>query len=101
MANLTTLEPTAIEIPKAVTFLRGTQKCYVVINVQIDVAEEKKKLQEAIAYQQGFLTSIDKKLSNEKFVANANPQVVEMEKRKRADAEEKIKMLEESLKSLN
>lgn len=101
MANLTTLEPTTIEIPKAVTFLRGTQKCYVVINVQIDVVEEKKKLQEAIAYQQGFLTSIDKKLSNEKFVANANPQVVEMEKRKRADAEEKIKMLEESLKSLN
>ncbi|HRH55183.1 MAG TPA: hypothetical protein PLN38_17760, partial [Chitinophagales bacterium] len=62
---------------------------------------EKKKLQEQIAYQQGFLLSVDKKLSNEKFVASAPAQVVEMEKKKRADAEEKIKMLEASLKNLN
>ena len=100
IANLNAFETTATEIPGAVTFLRGTQKCYVTINVAINVEEEIKKLQEQISYQQGFLISIDKKLSNEKFVANANPQVVEMEKKKRADAEEKIKMMEESLKNL-
>ncbi|HRG28338.1 MAG TPA: valine--tRNA ligase [Chitinophagales bacterium] len=101
MANLNAFEATATEIPGAVTILRGTQQCYVTINVAIDVEEEKKKLQEQIAYQQGFLLSVDKKLSNEKFVASAPAQVVEMEKKKRADAEEKIKMLEASLKNLN
>jgi valyl-tRNA synthetase len=101
MANLSAFEATATEIPGAITFLRGTQQCFVTINVAIDVEEEKKKLQEQIAYQQGFLISVDKKLSNEKFVASAPAQVVEMEKKKRADAEEKIKMLEISLKNLN
>ncbi len=101
MANLNRFEATTAEIGNAVTFLRGTQKCYVTINVQIDVEEEKKKLSEQINYQRGFLVSVEKKLSNEKFVGSAPAQVVEMERKKKADAEEKIKMLEETLQSLN
>jgi len=101
MANLNKFEATSVEIANAITFLRGTQKCYVTINVQIDVEEEKRKLTEQINYQHGFLVSIEKKLSNEKFVASAPKQVVDMERKKKADAEEKIKMLEETLQSLN
>jgi valyl-tRNA synthetase len=53
-----------------------------------------------LAYQQGFLQSVMKKLSNERFVQNAKPEVVDMEKKKQADAEARIKTIEESLKSL-
>jgi len=48
----------------------------------------------------GFLISVDKKLSNEKFVANAKPEVVEVERKKKADAEKKINMIQESLTNL-
>lgn len=53
-----------------------------------------------LEYQKGFLASVEKKLSNEKFVANAKPEVIEIERKKKADAETKIKALEESLKNL-
>ncbi|MFM8741412.1 MAG: hypothetical protein ACKOC0_14590, partial [Cytophagales bacterium] len=53
-----------------------------------------------LEYQKGFLASVEKKLSNEKFVANAKPEVIEIERKKKADAEAKIKALEETLKNL-
>lgn len=100
IANLTEFNHTEGEIPGAVTFLSGMRKFYVFINKTIDKEEERKKLLEQIDYQRGFLISVEKKLSSEKFVAGAPAQVVEMEKRKKADAEEKIKILEESLSQL-
>jgi len=51
-------------------------------------------------YQKGFLASVEKKLSNEKFVNNAKPEVIDFERKKKADAEAKIKAIEESLQSL-
>jgi valyl-tRNA synthetase len=62
---------------------------------------EKAKLREEISYHQGFLNSVVKKLSNEKFVKNAPEKVVEMEKKKKADAENKIKSLTERLNTLS
>ena len=56
-----------------------------------------KKAEEELGYLRGFLTSVDKKLSNERFVAGAPPQVLENERKKKADAEAKIKALEERL----
>ena len=53
-----------------------------------------------LEYQKGFLASVDKKLSNEKFVSGAKPEIVEGERKKKADAEAKIKALEESLSRL-
>jgi valyl-tRNA synthetase len=50
-----------------------------------------------LEYNKGFLISVEKKLSNERFVQNANPQVIDAERKKKADAEAKIKMLEEGL----
>jgi valyl-tRNA synthetase len=53
-----------------------------------------------LEYLKGFLVSVDKKLSNERFVQNAKPEIVENEKSKKADAEAKIKILQESLTAL-
>ena len=76
------------------------QKFFVVVQMEINIEDERKKLEEQIAYQKGFLLSIDKKLSNEKFVGSAPAAVVDLERRKKADAEEKIRILEESLRNL-
>ena len=57
-------------------------------------------MQKDLEYLKGFLVSVDKKLSNEKFVNNAKPEVVDIERKKKADAEAKIKVIEESLSSL-
>ena len=53
-----------------------------------------------LAHQNGFLASVDKKLSNEKFVANARPEVLAMEQKKKADALARVKAIEESLAAL-
>jgi len=57
-------------------------------------------LEKDLAYQKNFLQSVQKKLSNERFVQSAKPEVVEMERKKQADAEARIKTLEESLQNL-
>lgn len=100
MANLEVFESVTGDVKNAVTFLVGTQKFFVVVQMEINIEEERKKLEEQIAYQKGFLLSIDKKLSNEKFVGSAPAAVVDLERRKKADAEEKIRILEESLRNL-
>ena len=61
---------------------------------------EREKLQTELQYQQGFLNSVRKKLSNEKFMSGAPEKVVEMERKKEADALAKIKSIEESLANL-
>ncbi len=63
----------------------------------IDVEAEIKKIEEELKYTKGFLISVSKKLSNERFVSNAPEQVVAVEKKKMADAEAKVKILEEKL----
>lgn len=62
-----------------------------------DSASQKEDLLKDLEYYKGFLTAVEKKLKNEKFVSNAKPEVVEMERKKKEDAEEKIKTIEESL----
>ena len=62
---------------------------------------EKAEMEKELAYAKGFLNSVIKKLSNERFVNNAPEQVVANEKKKQADAEAKIKSLEEKLATMN
>jgi valyl-tRNA synthetase len=66
----------------------------------INIESEKERLKKELDYNKGFLQSVQKKLANEKFVQNAKPEVIEIEKKKQADAESKIKALEEQLASL-
>ena len=82
------------------TFLVGANEFSIPLSENLDLGEEKEKTEEEIKYLKGFLISVDKKLSNEKFVANAKPEVVEIERKKQKDARDKIALLEEKLKSL-
>ena len=82
------------------TFLVGATEISIPLSENLDLAEEKKKTEEEIKYLKGFLVSVEKKLSNEKFVANAKLEIVENERKKQKDAQEKIIILEEKLKSL-
>lgn len=82
------------------TFLVGSTEVSIPLSENLDLGEEKKKTEEELAYLKGFLISVDKKLSNEKFVANAKPEIVEVERKKQKDAQDKIAILEEKLKSL-
>ena len=82
------------------TFLVGATEISIPLSENLDLEEEKIKTEEELKYLKGFLISVDKKLSNEKFVANAKPEVVETERKKQKDALDKIVILEEKLKSL-
>ncbi|MDR1745695.1 MAG: valine--tRNA ligase [Tannerella sp.] len=84
----------------AVSFLVGTTEFAIPLNALLNVEEELEKLNGELVYQQGFLASVMKKLGNEKFVANAKPEIVANERKKQADAESKIKSLEEAIASL-
>jgi valyl-tRNA synthetase len=75
-------------------------ECFIPMGEQIDVEKEKENLLKELEYTKGFLNSVMKKLSNERFVAGAPAEVVENEKKKQADAEAKIKTLEEALAKL-
>lgn len=78
-----------------------TDEVYVHLQLEVDAVAERSKIATEIEYLHGFLKSVDAKLSNEKFVANAKPELVEKERQKKADAEAKILTLQKSLESLN
>lgn len=87
-------------VPGTINVVVGTTKFYLETEQQIDTGAQKEKLQKELEYQRGFLTSVEKKLSNVRFVQNAKPEVVEAERKKKQDAEEKIKAIEEGLANL-
>lgn len=100
LANVEELTFVKEKVTGAVSFLAGKDECYVALENNIDVDAEKERISKEIEYLKGFLVSVDKKLSNERFVQNAKPEIVENEKNKKADAEAKIQILVESLNSL-
>jgi len=101
MANLSGIENTTEKSNGAVSFLVKTTEFAVPIGNNINVAEELAKLKEELKYQQGFLDSVLKKLNNESFVSKAPEKVIEMERKKQADAESKIKSLQENITALS
>jgi valyl-tRNA synthetase len=100
MANLSALEMVSEEVKGAASFRVKSTNFYVPMVGLIDVEEELKKLEEELKYTKGFLNSVMKKLSNERFVNNAPEAVIAKEKAKQADAEAKIKILEERIAGL-
>ena len=94
---------TIVRAPKdatAASFMVGTTEYAVPLGNTIDVAEEIQKMDAEIDYLEGFLRSVMKKLGNEKFVVNAKPEVVAVERKKRADAESKLALLRENVAKL-
>ena len=100
LANIKNIELVNEKVTGAVSFMVGTTEYAVPIGNLINIEEEIAKMEEEIKYLQGFLKSVGAKLSNEKFVANAKPEIVENERKKQADAESKIKTLQESIEAL-
>ena len=76
-------------------------KFYIKTDKELDTATLKDDLLKDLEHQKGFLLSVDKKLSNEKFVANAKPEVLALEQKKKADAQARIKTIEESLSTIS
>ncbi len=100
MGNLSALNQVTEEVKAAASFLVKSTTFFVPMGGTIDVEEELKKLQAELDYTKGFLNSVVKKLSNERFVSSAPEEVVAVERAKQADAEAKIKVLEEQIASL-
>ncbi|MCH6199269.1 valine--tRNA ligase [Aquiflexum sp. LQ15W] len=100
LANLSELS-FGEKVDNAMSFVVKSDECFIPMGDKLDVEKEKETLQKELEYAKGFLNTVLKKLSNERFVAGAPPQVIEVERKKLADAEAKIKALEESLAKLS
>ena len=100
MCNLSALNVVEAKAEGATSFLVGTTEYAVPLGNLIDVEAELAKLEADLKYQEGFLQSVLKKLSNEKFVSKAPANVIEMERKKQADAETKIASIKESIAAL-
>ena len=100
MTNLATIETIEEKDPAAASFRVHATEYAIPMSNAIDVEAELEKLEAELKYAQGFLKTVMGKLGNERFVQNAPEAVVAMERKKKADAEEKIKSLEESIAAL-
>ncbi|HTI12119.1 MAG TPA: valine--tRNA ligase [Puia sp.] len=84
----------------ALTVVVGKDKFYLGIDRVVDLSSQKEEIQKELVYLKGFLESVNKKLSNERFVQNAKPEVINLERKKLADTEAKIRVIEETLAGL-
>ncbi|TNJ45742.1 valine--tRNA ligase [Tamlana fucoidanivorans] len=100
LGNLEAIQYTSSQVEGALTFRVKANEYFIPMVGAVDVEAEVKKLSEELTYTEGFLKSIQKKLSNDRFVNNAPEQVVAIEKKKEADALAKIETLKSSLSSL-
>ena len=100
LGQLTSIQELSDKIPGSVSFLVGTTEYAIPMAALINPEEEIKKMEAEIVYFEGFIVSVMKKLGNEKFVANAKPEIVDAERKKLADAESKIASLKEAISAL-
>jgi valyl-tRNA synthetase len=97
LCNLSGVNYVDQKVEGALTFIVRSTEFYIPLTSSVDVEAEIKKLEDELAYMQGFLNTVMKKLGNERFVAGAPKNVVDLELKKKADAEAKIKVIEEQL----
>ena len=100
LCNISKINYTDRSVEKAFSFRVQSNEYFLVADIAIDLEAEVAKIKEELNYTKGFLNSVQKKLSNTRFVTNAPEQVVTSEKKKEADALAKIQTLESSLKNL-
>lgn len=100
LANLESLVTEAVKDPAAATFMVGTTEYNIPLKSNIDIVSELQRLNKELEYLRGFRTSVEKKLSNERFVKNAPAAVVENERNKLADATSKIANIEATISAL-
>jgi valyl-tRNA synthetase len=100
LGNLESIENVTDKAAGSISFLVGTTEFSIPMANLINVEEEISKMEAEIVYFEGFIESVMKKLGNERFVANAKPEVVDAERKKKADAESKIASLKEGIEGL-
>jgi valyl-tRNA synthetase len=100
LGMLTTISNTNKKIEHAVSFILKSGEFFIPLDEQINIEEEIRKLEGELEYTRGFLNMVLNKLGNERFVQNAPEKVIIQEKAKKADAEAKIKVIEERIESL-
>ena len=100
LGNVGKIESVTDKVEGALSFMIGTTECFVPVSLNIDKEAELKKLQEELAYAEGFLATVMKKLGNEKFVNGAPEKVVAVERQKKADAESKIAAIKAQIEAL-
>jgi len=98
--NAESISYTSDSVVNSITVVVQKDKFFIETTTLLDTASQKQQLQKDLDYLKGFLISVEKKLGNERFVQNAKPEVIEIERKKKADAEEKIKVIENSLAAL-
>ena len=100
LGNIESVDVIGEKLAGTTSFLVGTDEWYVPLEDDLDPEKEKDLIRKELEYFKGFLNSVSKKLSNEKFIQNAPTEVVENERKKQSDAESKIRSLEERLAHL-
>jgi len=100
LANISKFETVADKVDGAINFLASTDEFYIPFNEEIDPVAECARLKKEQEYLLGFLKSVNAKLGNERFMANAKPEIIEVEQKKKADAEAKLTIIEENLAAL-
>ncbi|MCL5246016.1 valine--tRNA ligase [Cellulophaga sp. 20_2_10] len=100
LTNVSSISYTDAAVDGALSFRVKSNEYFIPMVGAIDIEAEIKKIEEELKYTKGFLISVQKKLSNERFVSNAPDKVIEIERNKQSDAEAKIETLEKSLKGL-
>ena len=98
--NAESVSYTSDSVVNSITVVVQKDKFFIETTTLLDTASQKQQLQKDLDYLKGFLLSVEKKLGNERFVQNAKPEVIEIERKKKTDAEEKIKVIENSLAAL-
>ncbi len=99
--NAASIAYTGESVPNSITLVVQKDKFFLESSAALDSSGQKEQLLKDLAYLKGFLVSVEKKLGNERFVQQAKPEVVETERQKKADAEAKIRILEESIAALS
>ena len=98
--NADTITFTDATVANTIVVAVERDKFYIESEKELDTTALKQELLKDLAHQKGFLESVLKKLGNERFVQNARPEVIELERKKQADAEARIKTIEESLANI-
>ncbi|NCD67940.1 valine--tRNA ligase [Mucilaginibacter agri] len=100
LGNVSKISFVTEQIQGAASFMVLTDEFYIPLAENVDPVAENARLQKEMEYLKGFLKSVDAKLSNERFMQNAKPDIIENEQKKKADAEAKLKLIQDSLAAL-
>lgn len=101
LANLSVYELTDKKIDGAISFVISNSEFFIPLDKKVNIEEERTRIAKELDYSKGFLKSVQAKLANEKFVNNAKPELIELEKKKETDTLQKIQTLENQLKAIS